>query len=728
MASKLLSPLEISLQNLASICRTQPSLGLFVVDGSSSIDPSDFNIVKLVLRSIAKRFPIGPKCSFGLVQFSTNVKTELAPSNDVALVYGAIQGMTQLRTSTSTGLALQHCKQILDNGPETHKFLILLTDGGSNGKPSPIEVAPTLHGKYTIIGVGIGSSVVKDEIFALSSPQHAFFVNSMDELNKQFSANSIEPALPPNISFVTKTTTTARLSVASNDVKSISVEQWSEEDGKKTTIIEQFTSPNAPMFNLRHLSPDTEYSIRISVTFEDGRKSAPSAALRFRTLAKEVEELDFIYDKAKLQAKVDSLRKELREYSRASMIMQRHLGPKEISKVNLDHLNFAILGPAGTGKSTFINSLWYIFQQKYDGIIDQYCIASEDANNVTGTLSSMLLPLDANPDRFLSFVDCWGFNKATPDTMYTDEFLLRFLAGNLPLNNKFSFTGLGEKLKDTNNLKLDSVFSDQVQAVMLLFSAMSFDKSDQITEFMRVLKKVQGTGRKCTLLLSKLDLIDERVQKNPAFIYESDLVQEHISALKQRGLTVDFLPSFPYRFGKETQNLAVDYMNLKVVRQIYSDAAAYCFRAHLQPLEEAYLFSIPKGQPVPPTVIPGYTPGDRQEISNDSIPAKNPVTPVKVTPQKVKVEADLPASPQPPSPAPSSPASEKTVTLKNHNGFGEEHDVFLPNTMVELLALATETLSLGTPATKVYNDKNRVIGDIRMIKDGAVLLFKEDVY
>lgn len=163
---------------------------VFLIDGSESIDPVDFNKTKDLLEFMVDNFAIGPdKERVAVVQYSTNPNQEflLNAFDDKRKIIQEIRTIQQMNGKTYTGKALTEVSQIFDvssgGRPKASKFLIVLTNGDSEDEvEKPAE--DLRESGINIYSIGMGPSNPL-ELFAIAgSHEKVFFEENFQSLHK----------------------------------------------------------------------------------------------------------------------------------------------------------------------------------------------------------------------------------------------------------------------------------------------------------------------------------------------------------------------------------------------------------------------------------------------------------------------------------------------------------------------------------------------------------------
>ena len=155
---------------------------MFVVDSSSSITPTDFNIQKEFLTEIVKRYNSSSSsetANFGLVRFSSSasVVIELASLSGDGLIT-AINAVPYQPGSTNTAAGIRLAMQqfILNGRSQVPQVMIVLTDGASNDFDETVKAARASHQSgIEIFAIGVGGNANEDELKEIATSEKKVF-------------------------------------------------------------------------------------------------------------------------------------------------------------------------------------------------------------------------------------------------------------------------------------------------------------------------------------------------------------------------------------------------------------------------------------------------------------------------------------------------------------------------------------------------------------------------
>ncbi|CAN2389704.1 von Willebrand factor type A domain, partial [Pristimantis euphronides] len=162
----------------------------FLVDGSGSIYPEDFEDMKMFMTELMSMFQIGAnRVRFGVVQYSDSPQTEFTISqytNQKGLK-AAIQRIDQLGGGTNTGKALESMKALFAKAESErpHKVpqsLIVITDGQSQDQVTE-AAADIRNSGINIFAIGVKEAVQEELVSIAGSKDKTFFVDNFDSLN-----------------------------------------------------------------------------------------------------------------------------------------------------------------------------------------------------------------------------------------------------------------------------------------------------------------------------------------------------------------------------------------------------------------------------------------------------------------------------------------------------------------------------------------------------------------
>ncbi|XP_014909653.1 cartilage matrix protein-like isoform X2 [Poecilia latipinna] len=177
---------------------------VFVIDGSKSVRPENFELVKKWINQIIDKLEVSEKnAHVGLVQYSSTVKTEfpLGQYNNKKALKEAVKKMDYMERGTMTGLALHHTADNVFNiaqgaRPGVQKVAIVFTDGRSQDYiGDAAKKAKNLGLEMYAVGVGNALESELKQIASEPIGDHYFYTadfKAMSEIAKKLQINKCE--------------------------------------------------------------------------------------------------------------------------------------------------------------------------------------------------------------------------------------------------------------------------------------------------------------------------------------------------------------------------------------------------------------------------------------------------------------------------------------------------------------------------------------------------------
>ncbi|XP_034292587.1 collagen alpha-1(XXI) chain [Pantherophis guttatus] len=166
-------------------CRTAPADLVFILDGSYSVGPENFEIIKRWLFNITNNFNIGPKfIQVGVVQYSDYPVLEIPlgfyDSNENLI--REMSYVQYLGGNTRTGKAIQFAMDHLFAKSERFltRIAIVLTDGKSQDEVKEVAAEARRY-KITLFAIGVGSETEEDELKAIANKPSSTYVFHVED-------------------------------------------------------------------------------------------------------------------------------------------------------------------------------------------------------------------------------------------------------------------------------------------------------------------------------------------------------------------------------------------------------------------------------------------------------------------------------------------------------------------------------------------------------------------
>ncbi|XP_074844397.1 collagen alpha-4(VI) chain-like [Carettochelys insculpta] len=158
----------------------------FLIDGSGSIYPNDFQDMKVFMNEMISTFRVSASgVRFGVVQYASAPQTEFIISqyNSVRQLKEAVRVIQQSGGGTNTGDALRYMKSLFAKAARDSvpRLLIVITDGESQDHVT--EAAEDLRQEGIVIyAIGVKNAIKKELIDIAGTEDRMFFVNDFDSL------------------------------------------------------------------------------------------------------------------------------------------------------------------------------------------------------------------------------------------------------------------------------------------------------------------------------------------------------------------------------------------------------------------------------------------------------------------------------------------------------------------------------------------------------------------
>ncbi|XP_042333375.1 collagen alpha-6(VI) chain-like [Sceloporus undulatus] len=190
-------------------CRRIERLDIvFVIDGSGSIDPKEYDIMKDFMISLVKKSDVShDRVQFGAVKYSAEPETffYLNDYTTKSAIIKAIQNDKSIGETTYTAKALRHSEALFSekHGSRKHRsvpqVLIVITDGDSHDAAELDEVSKRLRENGIIIyAIGIERARPDELLTMAGSEDKYFYVNTFEGLK------SLYPKISDKICSVSK--------------------------------------------------------------------------------------------------------------------------------------------------------------------------------------------------------------------------------------------------------------------------------------------------------------------------------------------------------------------------------------------------------------------------------------------------------------------------------------------------------------------------------------------
>ena len=159
----------------------------FIIDSSSSIGETNFGYIKDYINQLIFSLPIGQdRVRIGMTTYNSQIN-EIFRLNELDTKEQYLSAVRNIKYSgkgTNTGAAIYHAAHIglseaHGDRPDVPNFIILLTDGRARDSKKKYNVkytSPYLHKKGTIVAIGVGDKVRKNELKWIAGPEGQVFM------------------------------------------------------------------------------------------------------------------------------------------------------------------------------------------------------------------------------------------------------------------------------------------------------------------------------------------------------------------------------------------------------------------------------------------------------------------------------------------------------------------------------------------------------------------------
>eukprot|EP01087_Luapelamoeba_hula_P011019 TRINITY_DN2959_c0_g1_i1.p1 TRINITY_DN2959_c0_g1~~TRINITY_DN2959_c0_g1_i1.p1 ORF type:complete len:772 (+),score=120.68 TRINITY_DN2959_c0_g1_i1:512-2827(+) len=746
-----MEPCDSALHALIKDVGSKPKTRYYIVflnDGSSSISPDDYNLSKLVLRSLLFKLPLladhdtDALCQIAVVQFSNHVVMEQAMTSSRHALASALDRSVQLRSGTDTTQGLATAQTLLQVEPGAEKIVVLVTDGAPNDQASAISKATELKAKTNahLYVVGIGSHVNQAHIRESASDGLWMLVPSYVVFDRIVTGFPSQPEVAPSLCAGRRSLDGVNLLLSANGAVHVRVEYTlsTGPDSKRPQFSDPLQMLDRDMIDFKiAASPSCNIEARMQATFKGGLTKS-TEWIKTTTMT-ETKETKRVRDPAKLKKAIGQLMDRIKGFNpqeaalKTDPRVQYHPEFAGISRIRV-----AFLGPAGVGKSASactINACTI-------GSYQPFRTTRQSAESVSNDVCIQPL-FQLNP--CIEVIDLWGY---TPSRVYSEQFLRRLCKGNIVHGHHYDHS---LRKSENSNLLKKPTLNDRVHAVVIYTSFHLLTNTEAIAELKKLYINLQNMGYQCVVVVTKADRVDPELEApghaQGAFTSEKieELLQRLVVSCEIGREFIIPMINMLGQFKSEKDEPGIHYMVHRLLDQVLDQAVAFIVNQ---------LNAMPFAQQPPQSPLPSMdTPSVSSEPKEDSDPSC-PVTPPRSpSPQSAPATANLRTmslsalSPLFYSPSnnnhyghspllpgqyqqrqqqqsPSTP-QVVVVTLRRN---GEEKGgevVMLPASMNELYELATEQLEIDTetegPITAVRNAEGGRISHIMLIQNNQIL-------
>ncbi|XP_072582899.1 collagen alpha-4(VI) chain-like [Vulpes vulpes] len=169
-------------------CKNRQADIIFLIDGSESISPNDFEKMKGFVKRMVNQANIGAdEIQIGLLQFSSSPQEEfrLNQYSSKADIHRAISKVVQMNDGTRTGKALTFTLPFFDSSrggrPNVHQYLIVITDGVAQDDVA-IPAKALRDRNIVIFAIGVGEAKSAQLLQITDDVQKVYYEENFESL------------------------------------------------------------------------------------------------------------------------------------------------------------------------------------------------------------------------------------------------------------------------------------------------------------------------------------------------------------------------------------------------------------------------------------------------------------------------------------------------------------------------------------------------------------------
>ncbi|XP_013401673.1 ZP domain-containing protein-like [Lingula anatina] len=238
MNNHYLPSLSLSFFLCNKFCKAQADI-IFILDGSGSVDSPDFAKQLQFIKSLVRKFDVGPNAvQVGVLQYSDYAVQELNLNthSTEAAILAAVDRIRQMGDGTNTALALSTVRTssftaARGDRPNVPNLVIVMTDGRSNDMAATAREANKLRNIASVFAIGVGSNVNTAELKAMATDPDSKFVftvtdfSALSNIETQLATDACAqataaPPVNPNVSVNCDSTKGMTVTVDVNDIQS----------------------------------------------------------------------------------------------------------------------------------------------------------------------------------------------------------------------------------------------------------------------------------------------------------------------------------------------------------------------------------------------------------------------------------------------------------------------------------------------------------------------------
>lgn len=614
-------------------------------------DSDNKGFAQQTTRSIVQRASLTGDKTGNRVAITSEPKIEELSYSCATAMMATIKVPIPGKKESSLGDFLITASAIFDSNPSSaQKLIIIISDFGIYPNDNLVQTAHSkmFMDKITIMSISLKHP--KDILENIASPDLSFCIEKYEALASVFTQQGANPYQRPTVLVERTYTTSMELHISSNmkNISKFTIDLFCPQTDKDYHVeVASIVVPDPNnvdiVYELKNLQPNSEYYIRVKTLGLD----LPVVIVKDKTL-KDTDKTRLFKNIAKVKEENNRLANHIQTYRVPSEVAKNH---------GLEMVNQILFGKIGTGKSSFINTLFAALSGSYEPI----CLTDASGDkSVTRKLEYIELP-----ESKIRIHDTWGYQTDN----YDETQFNHIVRGEYR-------DGISELDSNTHVIKQQYGWNDHMHGAILAISATAIDNPKELARFRLFNSRLVALGIQSVVAVTKLDLLDAKLQSSPEYMFDSDIVQMAITQLSQQtGISpVMIFPVLSYLGTYENRDPIREYLALSpIVSALQSSSAFYRKIANEKP-----------------------------RPSHSSTPISPPTSPVLSGPNAIpKIQ----------------------MTLKKVNQKGSGVSAICPPTLDELLAIASK--KLGIKAVAIYLESG---GRVTEIEDITAAEITKHVY
>lgn len=465
---------------------------IVLVDGSSSVSSTQFEIMRLCIRQLVDMFPSHQEggVRLGIIQFTTTIKIECNLMSNKQTTNCSITAMSQMGGSTNAGGAFGNARFIFDtNSRAASRCVIFLTDGDCS---DAVQIASLMRDTESthIVAIGTGLSDAKD-LAKIASNNSYFLFNSYDNLRHVFTYLNRTAASPPKVEIIARGSHSATLQILLPP-EVLKFKEWEVESFNFTNNTwKKIGASQADIQCLHNLEANIKYKIRARVLLPNDTWSNYSTDLEFRTLI-EAPLAPILRDP---QQRVEECKKWVASISR--------MRPNSrLRKAGVNRLNLLFLGRMGAGKSSLVDSMASAVTGQYT-VLAPFRVSLE---TVTQTYKMYPLTRSKSREPQICIYDVYGWSE----TNYKNLELGCMLNGQMKAGYTETVSGFMQE-KNNPHYRTNPTYNDKIHGVIVVVSAATVGSTAEMKKLNEFYGHLTSRGYQPIFVLTKVDRLPDEV-------------------------------------------------------------------------------------------------------------------------------------------------------------------------------------------------------------------------